>query len=49
LGFEGNIAFVAKSQLINHYQDSLGAVFIGGQRMIIFPDAALKLIEKYFR
>jgi hypothetical protein len=49
LGFEGNLAFVAKSQLIKHYQDSLGAVFIGGQRMIIFPDAALKLIQKYFK
>jgi hypothetical protein len=49
LGFEGNLAFVAKSQLIKHYQDSLGAVFVGGQRMIIFPDAALKLIQKYFK
>jgi hypothetical protein len=48
-GFEGNVAFIAKTQLIDHYIGSLGAIHIGHQRMIIETEAALKLINRYFK
>jgi hypothetical protein len=48
LGYEGFVSFTAKTKLIEHYEKSLGATHVGGHKMIIFPDAALKLIKKYF-
>jgi hypothetical protein len=48
-GKEGNVSFVAKSQLIKHYIESLGAFHFGGRLMIIESNAALKLINKYFK
>ena len=48
-GFEGYVSFTAKTQLIKHYQKSLGAISAGGQLMVINTDAALKLIDKYFK
>ncbi|MBC9932930.1 hypothetical protein [Chitinophaga qingshengii] len=48
-GFEGTVSFLSKTQLIEHYIESLDAVHIGGQRMIIETKAALKLIDKYFK
>lgn len=48
-GFDGNVSFVSKTKLINHYTQSLGAVHIGGRLMIIDSRAALKLINKYFK
>lgn len=47
-GHEGNVAFFAKTKLIQHYIDSLGASQVHGQNMIIGTIAALKLINKYF-
>jgi len=47
-GYEGFVSFTAKTKLIEHYEKSLGATHVGGHKMIIFPDAALKLIRKYF-
>ncbi len=47
-GHEGNISFHSKTQLIQHYIDSLGAMHVGGRVMIIGTTAALKLINKYF-
>ena len=47
-GHEGNVAFISKSQLIDHYVESLGAVHVGGRLMIIDSTAALKLINRYF-
>lgn len=47
-GHEGNVAFISKTQLIEHYTESLGAVHFGGRLMIIDTNAALKLINKYF-
>jgi hypothetical protein len=47
-GFEGYVAFDAKTSLINHYIISLGAMYVGGQRMIIETNAANFLINKYF-
>jgi hypothetical protein len=47
-GFEGNVSFFSKSQLVQHYIDSLGAFHAGGRIMIIDTNASLKLINKYF-
>lgn len=47
-GHEGNVSFFSKSQLIQHYIDSLGARHVGGRIMIIDTMSALKLIDKYF-
>ena len=48
-GYEGNVSFLSKTQLVGHYTQSLGAIHIGGHRMIIETQAALKLINKYFK
>jgi len=48
-GHEGNVAFVSKTQLIDHYEKSLGAMHLGGRIMIIETIAALKLIDRYFQ
>ncbi len=47
-GHEGNVSFLSKSQLIQHYMDTLGAIHFGGRVMILDTVAALKLINKYF-
>ena len=47
-GHEGNVSFLSKSQLIEHYERTLGAFHFGGRVMIIETPAALKLINKYF-
>ena len=48
-GYEGFLAFDAKSTLIKHYQESLHATHFRGQRMFIETNAALRLISKYFK
>jgi len=48
-GFDGFVAFTAKTKLIAHYEASLGANHIGGHRMIIETHAARFLVEKYFK
>lgn len=48
-GYEGFVSFQSKSRLIEHYEKSLGAIHIGGHKMVIFPQAAMKLIQKYFQ
>jgi hypothetical protein len=47
-GYQGFVSFTSKSRLIEHYEKALGATHIGSQRMVIFPQEALKLIKKYF-
>jgi len=47
-GHEGNVAFISKTQLIKHYEESLGANHFGDRLMIIDTNAALSLINKYF-
>ena len=47
--FDGYVAFTAKTKLIDHYQKTLGAYILSGQRMIIPTDAAKTLVEKYFK
>lgn len=48
-GFDGNVSFLSKSQLIEHYESTLGAIHFGGRVMIIETKAALKLIDRYFK
>jgi len=47
-GHEGNVSFFSKTQLVQHYIDTLGALHFGGRVMIIDTNAALKLLNKYF-
>ena len=48
-GYQGFIAFDAKSSLIKHYQKSLYATHFRGLRMFIETNAALRLISQYFK
>lgn len=48
-GFDGNVSFISKTQLIEHYVNSLGAIHFGGRLMLIKTEAAINLIDKYFK
>jgi hypothetical protein len=48
-GYEGYVSFLSKTQLIEHYEKTLGSFHIGGRVMIIETQAARKLINKYFK
>jgi hypothetical protein len=48
-GHQGNVSFLSKSQLVEHYEKTLGAFHFGGRIMIIETKSALKLINKYFQ
>jgi hypothetical protein len=48
-GYEGFLAFDAKSVLIKYYEESLHATHFHGLRMFIEPSAALRLISRYFK
>jgi len=48
-GFDGYVAFTAKTKLIEHYEKTLGAYHFNNQRMIIETNAAKVLVEKYFK
>ena len=48
-GYEGFLAFDAKTALIKHYQETLYATHFRGLRMFIETSAALRLISQYFK
>lgn len=48
-GYEGFLAFDAKTALVKHYEQSLHATHFRGVRMFIETSAALKLISHYFK
>jgi hypothetical protein len=48
-GFDGFVAFTAKTKLVRHYEESLGAHHFGGYRMIIPTESSKLLVEKYFK
>jgi len=49
-GFDGFVAFEAKTELIEHYKTSLGASQIGKScRMIIASEDAAQLVRQYFK
>ena len=47
-GYQGFVSFTSKTKLIEHYEESLKATHVGGQKMVIFPREALNLIKKYY-
>jgi len=47
-GFEGYLSFLSKTNLIDHYEKTLGAIHAEGQLMVINTTAALRLTNKYF-
>jgi len=47
-GFCGEVAFEPKTNLIPHYQETLGAVMISKRRMAIFEKPARTLLNRYF-
>jgi hypothetical protein len=47
-GYQGFVSFASKTRLIEHYEKSLGATHIGGNKMVIYPHDALKLIHQYY-
>jgi hypothetical protein len=48
-GYDGFLAFDAKTSLIKHYEQTLNATHFRGLRMFIETTAALKLISQYFK
>lgn len=48
LGYDGFVCFDAKTALIKHYEQSLGAKVLFGYRMVIETPAAERLINQYF-
>ena len=48
-GYDGFVAFTAKTRLINHYEETLGAYHFKNQRMIIDTEPAKFLVTKYFK
>jgi hypothetical protein len=48
-GYTGVVSFVAKTNLIKHYEETLGAKLFGGNRMFIDTKEALFLTKQYFK
>ena len=48
-GYDGFVAFTAKSRLIKHYKETLSAYHFKNRRMIIDTNAAKFLVTKYFK
>lgn len=50
MGFDGFVAFTAKTELVNHYRETLGAQVIYGQnRMAIATESAKNLVNSYYK
>ena len=47
--YDGIVSFIAKTQLIAHYGQTLGAKLFGGNRMFIDTKEAFILTTKYFK
>jgi len=48
-GYEGYLAFDAKTVLIKHYQETLYATHFKGTKMLIETPASIRLIDQYFK
>jgi hypothetical protein len=48
-GFEGFVAFHAKTRLIDHYEKTLNAIHYGNHLMVVDNNAAALLVNKYFK
>lgn len=49
LGFEGYLSFRPKTELFDHYEETLGAERIFRDRMQIATDSAKKLVNSYYK
>jgi hypothetical protein len=49
LGFEGYVGFLPKTQLFEHYRQTLGAEPVYKNRMQITTDSAKKLVNLYYK
>jgi hypothetical protein len=49
LGFGGYVSFRAKTKLIDHYRETLGAESIYRERMAIRSNSAKKLVNSYYK
>ncbi|MEJ7684761.1 MAG: hypothetical protein WKG06_44330 [Segetibacter sp.] len=49
LNYDGVVSFIAKTQLIKHYEQTLGAKLFNVNRMFIDTREALILVTKYFK
>jgi hypothetical protein len=49
LNYDGVVSFIAKTQLIAHYEQTLGAKLFSGNRMFIDTKEAFILTTKYFK
>lgn len=49
LNYQGVVSFIAKTQLITHYEQTLGAKLFGGNRMFIDTKEAYILTSRYFK
>ncbi|MBK9632042.1 MAG: hypothetical protein IPO62_13430 [Saprospiraceae bacterium] len=47
-GYQGFVSFISKTALMEHYNKTIGAVNVFGQRMVIEPKVAFKLIKHYY-
>ncbi len=47
--YDGVVSFIAKTQLVTHYEQTLGAKLFGGNRMFIDTKEAFILTTKYFK
>ena len=48
-GYHGVVAFVAKTQLIDHYKLMLGAKVLAGNKMYIDTKEAVSIVRQYFK
>jgi hypothetical protein len=48
-GNEGYVSFLSKTNLIEHYIETLEAIQYGNHLMVVDRRAATKLVEKYFK
>ena len=48
-GYDGVVSFFAKTKLIEHYKQTLGAKILFGNQMLLDEAAATNLIFKYFK
>ena len=48
-GYKGVVSFFAKTKLIDHYKETLGAKVLFGNQMVIDEINAGRLILKYFK
>ena len=48
-GFEGYVSFKAKTKLVDHYIETLGAIPITKDRLKITSESARKLVNSYYK